>query len=247
MMRGVLVGLALSGAAVGPAQTAEAMLRSSIDGIRSTGAVAFSMTGTRQTSATTIPVVASLAIQLDVSAGYPVWRFEAKNYENGVLTHRLVGDGQFFVTYDALKNTYSSIRYGTVDGATQLPDHLARGFLALRRRGPAPVSFLAAMGSDIFERGGARWAPYLPTGTRYDTAGEVIVQATTPWWRETRYQLDAAGKWVGVSHREVNSGSNYRDETWPTTIYAGTVFSDTSFVFTPPPGSRSLGGEAVGP
>ncbi|MBX3096068.1 MAG: hypothetical protein KF812_04335 [Fimbriimonadaceae bacterium] len=237
----------LAVAAMSTAQTAESKLRTSIDAIRSTGELALGLDGTRQVGSTTIPVVASLSIQLDISAGYPVWRFEAENFENGVRTHRIVGDGQFFITYDALKNTYTSIRYGTVDASGQLPDHLTRAFLALRRRSPAPVAFLAAMGSDVFERGGTRWAPYLSTGTRHDDLNNVIVRTNNPWWRETSYHLDLAGKWVGVTHREVNNGTVYKEDIWPVTVHAGTVFAGANFTFIPPPGSRSLGGESVGP
>jgi len=125
--------------------------------------------------------------------------FEGLVVENGMTTHRYVGDGDPFWVYDALKNTYSVVDYGS---ATTPAQQGSRLFNTLKRVTSGPSQFAAGFLADIdrCRTSGSvavadTWTPYISTAVITTSGLGIACNARAPQAANLTYgfQRDADG------------------------------------------------------
>lgn len=217
--------------------------------IRVQTSLSVEMTGTETFGSVEIPTYVVAGFQRGlVEATQTAW-LEARTYRNGVLTHRLAGDGEVVWSWSARTNDYSSSTYQNL--AASRSDFLARLLSSSARWTSREGDFAVRFVADVFLGSSAqseRWTPWigLPTTTTVEEHEKscTIYMGQTALNAWLRYDLDRAEEntpWqLRAVHYHKETLINKKTEViaWSAEILPGVVPEDVSFVFLPPQGAR---------
>ncbi len=192
-----------------------------------------------------IPLRVSTAVKFGGTAEVPRTYFEQLVFKNGLLTHRLAGDGVRLWSYDVAKMQYSSSLYDGVDDA--MPNARQRLFTLATRWSPNEGDMSVRLFAQAFSVPGQipnpnRWNPWISTAN-VSVVGETIdCSATSPTASRLVYYLSRPTfKWQldeirYISQRPTKNGM---DETqWSARIWVDAVPPDASWQFLAPEGAR---------
>lgn len=191
-------------------------------------------------------------IRIDLAYNYtivdnrPVAKIELLNIRGDGLVSRVAGDGERVWNYNVAKNSYSSSEYGT---GQHIGKERTRLFQVLAKRSDGAQTFISRLMLDTFARDGrtgSRWNPWRPNSTvTVGPSGNIICDSNIPHLGRMTYILAKdrlfGYRLVGVKYYEESQISGrLRTIEWEATIYTEWVHKDTSYIFVPPKGSRSI-------
>ncbi len=252
MRAAVLLCLALAGvAAYGQShdQRARQIMAEALGQIRLETALSVEITGKETFGETEIPTYVVLGFQRGlVDSTQTAW-LEARTYRQGVLTHRLAGDGENVWSWSRRTNDYSSSAYQNLSASRN--DFLSRLVTSSARWTSREADFAVRFLNDVFLGTSAqseRWSPWIgvPTATIVEEAELACTismeqSAQNTWLRYDLQRTEVGLPWELTSVRYYRSQIvNKKTEVfeWTASILPGVVPEDVSFAFLPPAGAK---------
>ncbi|MEJ5169723.1 MAG: hypothetical protein WHU10_01940 [Fimbriimonadales bacterium] len=114
---------------------------------------------------------------LDLADGGREPRLEAREWVDGTLQRRTIGDGRTLWVYEPARKRYSAWNYG---GYSEDPaaNALQRMLLGFRYRAGGPLGWIARLLDETWARDGSRWTPWIPQALEEVGAGGVSVRSS---------------------------------------------------------------------
>lgn len=201
-------------------------------------------TGFVRTGESSVPFGARLALTTGSAWGDGRPRLEFRRIEGATLVQRAVGDGTLLWHYNAVRDEYGSLSYGTSSlGGSPLRQLLVGlGRLTWGRSG-----ILARLAMDLWRSPGsapsAAWTPWLPVGELSVEGSTIVVRQGDD---RVVYELDPPGT-GGRPYYRLRSvryegwdrfGAFPRLTEWMVEVRLGWLPEDAEFRFAPPLSAR---------
>jgi hypothetical protein len=253
LRRIALVGLAFALTAAASADdivTARARMAEALGRMAETGKFTLTTSGEEKIGATIRPLQISTAIEFVTVSGIPTVKVEQIVLRDGVIDHRIAGDGVRLWSWDRAKNEYSSMVYQVEQGEAR-EDFLRQMLVNFVKWSPREASFNARLIQETFlgTNQSERWSPWTgPSNVTVDddAGGSTITcDALSGSTASVAYRVTRSGD--DVPTYELTNASIYRQEQMSTgwletnlnmQVYYDALPPDTDYSFVPPTGSK---------
>ena len=235
------------------ADSGEAVVTSALTELRSHTYFRISLAGAETRDGKTKELQSELWWQATGISGPGAYcQLECKDWVDGVLTARTVGDGVSMWAYDPIRNEYSVSTYGSYGGASPAT-YMSGAIHAFYSTSKGPAEYLARLISDAFGSAGAQFTPWLTSRVAGEATATLVDSSTVsytfgdPVYRWLRFNVtaDGLGGYALNSfdmHDEQMVAGKKRITWWVATLYTDDTPPKNTFVFQAPPGSRPIVG-----
>jgi len=210
------------------------------------------ITGYEQVGKTKSPFSSIISLKFDTAENQPVVLIEFRNYVNGNMVQRVVGDGYYMWDNRVTNNTYLCSQYGNVDSA-QPSNYRKKAFEILRLRTSGPAAYVARQLSEAFADPSKlagysqTWLPWLTTAP-IESCIEGFKCASADGRENLLYNIvpedpETRSTWLlsGTTYQKTTpAGSSQKTIWWDARFSYGQVAKDVNFGFIPPKGAKPI-------